>query len=145
MMEAPPPNQPTLPDAPLQSTVAKLLGARGIRSAFETVGIIAILFTLSWPLAVTLLLSAPLLTPVIATLSRRIGAASKASQGASADVSAAASEVVENIRVVKLFAQQQRELQRFGSLLEGAHQLALKVRCLAGCCRGSGWSARHVC
>jgi len=64
----------------LQSTVAKLLGARGIRSAFETTGIIIVLFTLSWPLAVALLVSAPLLTPLIAQLGRRIGLASKASQ-----------------------------------------------------------------
>lgn len=60
--------------------MAKLLGARGIRSAFETTGIIIVLFTLSWPLAVALLVSAPLLTPLIAQLGRRIGTASKASQ-----------------------------------------------------------------
>lgn len=178
--------------------MAKLLGARGIRSAFETTGIILVLFTLSWPLAVALLVSAPLLTPLIAQLGRRIGMASKASQvrreglqvccshdnmllaiestgwgclahsihdasvctlaqliaecaahlrytrvprgsaypklaapscmqAAANDVSSAANEIVENMRVVKLFAQQQRELTRFSGLLEGAHQLSLKV------------------
>jgi ABC-type multidrug transport system fused ATPase/permease subunit len=107
--------------------VSKLLGARGIRSAFETCGIIIVLFTLSWPLAAALLVSAPLLTPLIARLSSAIGTASKASQAASSEVSAAADEVVENMRVVKLFAQQQAELQRFQGLLGTAHQLALKV------------------
>ncbi len=87
---------------------------------------------LSWPLAIALLVSAPLLTPLIAQLSRRIGAASKASQAASNDVSAAADEVVENMRVVKLFAQQTRELQRFQGLLDGAHQLAIKVSARGG-------------
>ena len=116
----------------LQSTVAKLLGARGIRSAFETIGIIIVLFTLSWPLALVLLVSAPLLTPLIAQLSARIGVASKAAQGAAGEVSGAAGEVVENMRVVKLFAQQQRELTRFQGLLDGAHQLALKVGWVAG-------------
>lgn len=82
---------------------------------------------LSWPLAVALLVSAPLLTPLIAQLSRRIGAASKASQAASNDVSAAADEVVENMRVVKLFAQQTRELRRFQGLLDAAHAMAVKV------------------
>lgn len=119
------PHPPTLPT--LQGTVAKLLGARGIRSAFETTGIILVLFALSWQLAVALLVSAPLLTPLIASLGRRIGTASRASQAAANDVSAAASEIVENMRVVKLFAQQQRELARFNGLLEGAHVLALKV------------------
>jgi ABC-type multidrug transport system fused ATPase/permease subunit len=114
--------------------VAKLLGARGIRSAFETCGITIALFCLSWQLAVALLVSAPLLTPVVARLSAAIGAASKASQAAAAEVSAAADEVVENMRVVKLFAQQQRELSRFHGLLDTAHQLALKV----GAC---GWQA----
>lgn len=112
---------------PPQSTVAKLLGARGIRSAFETCGITIALFCLSWQLAVALLVSAPLLTPVVARLSISIGAASKASQAAAAEVAAAADEVVENMRVVKLFAQQQRELSRFHALLDTAHELALKV------------------
>ena len=118
--------------------MAKLLGARGIRSAFETIGIIIVLFTLSWPLAVVLLVSALLLTPLITRLSASIGAASKASQAAAANVSAAADEIVENMRVVKLFAQQQRELRRFDTLLNGAHQLALKVGGRAG---GDGWLA----
>lgn len=66
--------------AALQSTVAKLLGARGVRSAFETVGIIIMLFTLSPLLATVLLVSAPLLTPVILSLTNKIGGASKAAQ-----------------------------------------------------------------
>ncbi|KAL4429394.1 hypothetical protein ABPG77_005168 [Micractinium sp. CCAP 211/92] len=129
----------------LQGTVAKLLGARGIRSAFETIGIILMLLTLSWPLAIALLVSAPLLTPLIAQLSRRIGAASKASQAASNDVSAAADEVVENMRVVKLFAQQTRELQRFQGLLDGAHQLAIKVLNLQGLLDASSRMRNTLC
>lgn len=127
--------------------MAKLLGARGIRSAFETTGIIVVLSTLSWTLALVLLLSAPLLTPVIARLSRQIGAASKASQAAANDVSATASEVVENMRIVKVFAQQQSELSRFDRLLEAAHQLSLKVRarrrvaCGGGPWEGHCWAA----
>ncbi|EFN54142.1 hypothetical protein CHLNCDRAFT_36019 [Chlorella variabilis] len=129
----------------LQSTVAKLLGARGIRSAFETIGIIIVLFTLSWPLAVVLLVSAPLLTPLITRLSASIGAASKASQAAAANVSAAADEIVENMRVVKLFAQQQRELRRFDTLLNGAHQLALKVLRLQAVLDGSSRLRNTLC
>jgi ABC-type multidrug transport system fused ATPase/permease subunit len=111
----------------LQSTVAKLLGARGVRSALEIVGTIVVLFTLSWQLAVVLLLVAPLLTPLVARLSKAIGGASKAAQAASADTSAAAEEIIENMKVVKLFAQQQHELRRFNGLLDRAHELAMKV------------------
>lgn len=63
-----------------QSTIAKLLGARGVRSAFETVGIIIMLFTLSPLLAAVLLVTAPLLTPLVMGLTRRIGGASKTAQ-----------------------------------------------------------------
>jgi hypothetical protein len=63
-----------------QSTIAKILGARGIRSAFETVCIIAMLFHLSPLLAATLLVAAPLLTPLIMRLTERIGGASKTAQ-----------------------------------------------------------------
>ncbi|KAL4458596.1 hypothetical protein ABPG75_013461 [Micractinium tetrahymenae] len=129
----------------LQSTVAKLLGARGIRSAFETIGIILMLLKLSWPLAVALLVAAPLLTSLIAQLSRRIGAASKASQGASNDASAAADEIMENMRVVKLFAQQARELRRFQGLLDGAHGLALKVLQLQGLLDASSRLRNTLC
>ena len=76
----PPPPPGAVPPACLQTTVAKLLGARGLRSAFETVAIIVTLFTLSPLLAATLLVSAPLLTPLIARLTGQIGAASKAAQ-----------------------------------------------------------------
>lgn len=72
----PPPPCPTCS----QSTIAKLLGARGVRSAFETVGIIVMLFALSPLLAATLLVSAPLLTPLIVRLAERIGGASKTAQ-----------------------------------------------------------------
>lgn len=44
------------------------------------------------------------------------------------------------MRVVKLFAQQTRELQRFQGLLDGAHQLAIKVSARGG--RG-GLSTAH--
>ena len=51
-----------------------------MRSAFETLAIIAMLYSLSPLLATTLLVAAPLLTPVTVRLTNQIGAASKQSQ-----------------------------------------------------------------
>ena len=62
------------------STLSKLLGARGVRSAFETLGIVVVLFTLSAKLAAALLFSAPLLQPVVAALTSRIKVASSSAQ-----------------------------------------------------------------
>ena len=119
---------PTYPAVPrLQSTVAKLLGARGLRSAAETLGIVAMLLLLSPPLAATLLLTAPLLTPAIQALSESIRGASSTAAAAAADVSAAADEVIENMRVVRVFGQQGREMARFQGLVAAAHSAALRV------------------
>lgn len=112
---------------PGQSTMAKLLGARGLRSAFETVGIVCMLLHLSPLLAAGLLLTAPLLTPLIGRIGERIRGASAASAAAAAEANTAADEVVENIKIVRIFGQQGRELQRYSGLVEAAHALALRV------------------
>ncbi|GAB4822030.1 hypothetical protein N2152v2_009076 [Parachlorella kessleri] len=116
----------------LQTTVAKLLGARGVRSAFETLAIIAMLYHLSPLLATTLLVAAPLLTPVTVRLTNQIGAASKQSQAAADEVSGTADEFVENIKIVKLFGAEGRELGRFQGLVDKAHGLAKRVVWLQG-------------
>ena len=53
-------------------------------------------------------------------------------QGAAAEVSAASDEVIENIKVVKLFGAEGRELSRFQALADRAHQLASAVVGLQG-------------
>lgn len=53
-------------------------------------------------------------------------------QGAVDDISAAADEVIENIKIVKLFGAEQRELGRFRGLVDKAHALSTQVIGLQG-------------
>eukprot|EP00887_Chlorella_sp_A99_P006421 scaffold3.g6421.t1 len=124
----------------LQSTVAKLLGARGLRSAIDTVGIVVSLFVLCPTLALVLLTVAPLLTPLVQSMSDRIQGESRGAAAAASDATSAADEIIENIKargvrilggrghcVVKVFGQQQRELARFQGLVAAAHAAALRI------------------
>jgi hypothetical protein len=111
----------------LQSTVSRLLGARGLRAILETVGIVAVLLWLSWPLAIALLTAAPLVTPVVAAATARIKGASRQAQEASANASAAADEVVENVRAVRVFGAEGAQFRRYKKLVRAAHRLAQRV------------------
>ena len=111
----------------LQSTVAKLLGARGLRAVLETVGIIGVLAWLSWPLALALLLAAPAVSPLVAAATWRIRGTSREAQVAASAASAAADEIVENIRIVRAFGAENRQLTRFKRLVDAAHVFALRV------------------
>ena len=111
----------------LQSTVAKLLGARGLRAVLETVGIIGVLAWLSWPLALALLLAAPAVSPLVAAATWSIRGTSREAQVAASAASAAADEIVENIRIVRAFGAENRQLTRFKRLVDAAHVFALRV------------------
>lgn len=129
----------------LQSTVAKLLGARGLRAVLETVGIIGVLAWLSWPLAVALLLAAPAVTPLVAAATWRIRGTSREAQVAASAASAAADEIVENIRIVRAFGAEGRQLTRFQRLVDAAHVLALRVVGIQAVLDVSGRARNTLC
>lgn len=85
----------------LQATVTKLLGARGIRSGLETIAIIGVLLYLNWVLALMLLVSAPVLTPLVLSAARSIKFLSADVQEAVGRSAAAAVEIIENQKVIK--------------------------------------------
>lgn len=116
----------------LQATVAKLLGARGVRAAFETIGIIIMLCYLCWPLACALLLTTPLLTPLVSDLSVKIRECSSNAQAAAATTSAAADEIIENARLIKVFGAQSVQNKRYNALADTAGNSAIKVVKLQG-------------
>lgn len=102
----------------LQTTISKLLGARGIRAVLETIGIIAILLHLNWLLALTLLFSAPLLTPLVISVSSRIRKASEEVQEATGQTSSAANEIIENQKIIKVHQSEEQQTKRFADLVD---------------------------
>lgn len=97
----------------LQTTVTKLLGARGIRSGLETVGIICVLLWLNWLLAVILLVSAPILTPLVLSAAKKIAVLSQDVQDAQARTSSAGVEILENQKIIKVNQAEDSQIQRY--------------------------------
>ena len=111
----------------VQSTIARLLGARGLRAILETTGIVLMLAWLSWPLALALLAAAPLVTPVVASATKRIKKESKSAEIANAATSAAADEMIENVKAIRVFGAEEQEVKRYFGLVDVAHKLAKDV------------------
>jgi ABC-type multidrug transport system fused ATPase/permease subunit len=129
----------------LQTTVAKVLGSRGLRSVLETIGVISVLAWLSWPLALVLLLAAPLIGPLVADVTIRIRGASQESQIAAATASAAADEAVENMRIVRAFGAEKRQLERYQKLIDAAYAKAMRVVRLQTVLDVSGRARNALC
>ena len=102
----------------LQATATKLLGARGIRSGLETIAIIGVLLYLNWVLALVLLVSAPVLTPLVLSAARSIKFLSADVQEAVGRSAAAAVEIVENQKVIKANQGEAGQVARYDALIE---------------------------
>lgn len=100
------------------SQVTKLLGARGIRSGLETIAIIGVLLYLNWVLALVLLVSAPVLTPLVLSAAKTIKVLSEDVQETVGDSAAAAVEIIENQRVIKANQGEATQVSRYDRLVE---------------------------
>jgi subfamily B ATP-binding cassette protein MsbA len=98
--------------------VTKLLGARGIRSGLETIAIIGVLLYLNWVLALMLLISAPVLTPLVLSAAKTIKVLSEDVQGAMGNASSAAVEILENQKVIKANQGESMQVARYDGLVE---------------------------
>lgn len=102
----------------LQTTITKLLGARGIRSGLETIGIICVLMWLNWVLALMLLISAPVLTPLVLSAAAKIKHLSENVQASTAQTSSAANEIIENQKIIKVNQAENAQIDRFRGLVD---------------------------
>ena len=110
----------------LQATVTKLLGARGIRSGLETVGIICVLLWLNWVLALMLLISAPILTPVVLSAASRMKMLAQDVQVSTAATSSAAMEILEDQKVIKVNQAEKSQIDRYNSLVDDQSRMNTK-------------------
>jgi ABC-type multidrug transport system fused ATPase/permease subunit len=102
----------------LQATVTKLLGARGIRSGLETIAILGVLLYLHWVLALILLVSAPVLTPLVLSAANSIKILSEDVQEAVGGTAAAAVEMLENQKVIKVLGAEDGQVHRYNGLVD---------------------------
>ncbi len=111
----------------IQSLISTtLLGL--VVNVLTLVGMIAVMFYLSWQFTLIALLVAPALFVVVYSFTRRIKQATRAVRRKEGEVVSVLEEVLSSIRVVKAFAREDYEQQRFEQQSLESVEMALRAR-----------------
>ena len=97
-----------------------------IRSLFQTVGGLILLFITSTKLTIFILIVIPPIALLVAVFGKKVKAVSKATQDALAVSSSVAEESISGIRTVKAFAQEGGEIKRYDEHLQDSFNLSKK-------------------
>ncbi len=96
-----------------------------LRQVITIIGAAALLFWLDWRLTLLILLVVPIITLVMVYLGGRIRVASVGVQDALAEVSSVAEETTRGVRIVKSFARETYEVERFSSIVMRLYHAAM--------------------
>ena len=96
-----------------------------LRQIITIIGAAVLLFWLDWRLTLLILLVVPIITLTMVYLGGRIRAASVAVQDALAEVSSVAEETTRGVRIVKSFARERHEVERFSGTVMKLYQAAM--------------------
>lgn len=96
------------------------------QSAF-VLGLIGLMFYISWQLSVIFLLITPLIAIIVTIVSKRFRKVSKNIQGAMGEVTTAAEQTFNGHKVVVTFSGQQREFERFKKINKNNRQQRMKL------------------
>jgi len=96
------------------------------QSAF-VLGLIGLMFYISWQLSVIFLLITPLIAIIVTIVSKRFRKVSKNIQGAMGEVTTAAEQTFNGHKVVLTFSGQQREFERFAKINKNNRQQRMKL------------------
>jgi len=84
-----------------------------IRDTLTAIGLLALMFWVSWRLSLCFLVVGPIIGLIVASVSRKFRAVSRSIQGSMGEVSHVIQEVVDGSRVIKVFGGQGPETERF--------------------------------
>lgn len=98
-----------------------------IRDGLTIVGLIGLMFYLSWKLSFFILVVGPVIAVLVRYVSERFRRYSTRIQDSMGDVTKVAEEVVTGHRIVKLFGGEQQELQHFETVNEHNRYLNMKL------------------
>jgi len=96
------------------------------QSAF-VIGLIGLMFFISWQLSVIFLLVTPLIAIIVSIVSKRFRKVSKSIQGAMGEVTTAAEQTFNGHKVVLTFGGQKREFARFAKINKHNRQQRMKL------------------
>lgn len=98
-----------------------------VQSAFLAIGLIIVMFVISWQLSLMLLLCAPVVAITVKLSSKRLRNLSHGSQEAMGDISSVTEEAVENYRVVRTFGGEAYEMKKFLKVTKTSMQKEMKI------------------
>ena len=97
-----------------------------LRQVITIVGAIGLLFWLDWRLTLLILIVVPIITLTMVNLGGRIRHASVAVQDALAEVASTAEETTRGVRIVKSFARERYEIDRFSTRVMDLFRAAMR-------------------
>ncbi|MGB3703628.1 MAG: ABC transporter ATP-binding protein [Anaerolineales bacterium] len=109
----------------LQSAITDDLVAL-LRQVITLIGAAVLLFWLDWRLTLIILLGVPFITLTMVWLGRKIRRESKAVQDALAKSASVVEETVAGVRIVKSFARERYEIDRFSSAVDEIYTAAIR-------------------
>ena len=89
-----------------------------VRDTLTAIGLLSLMFWVSWRLSLCFLLIGPIIGLIVARVSRKFRAVSRSIQGSMGDVSHVIQEAVDGSRVIKIFGGQASESARFAQANE---------------------------
>lgn len=98
-----------------------------LRDSMLAIGLLIVMFTISWQLSLACLLSTPFVAWIVSACSKRLRAISHRVQGSIGSVTHIAEESIKGQRVVRLFNGIKRELERFNEATRHNRNQELKI------------------
>lgn len=128
----------------LQTSVADLIGQRGVRSVLEVLGAMLMIATRNPLLALVSFLVSPVLSRLLKLIVTRASILSYERQVAAAKAADFATERLQYVTTVQVFAQEERETQSYSFLIDRGVKLAKKLALFQGAVEGGGRLAVNV-
>lgn len=98
-----------------------------VQSLFLVIGLLAVMFYISWHLSVFFLITTPLVAVLVSVISKRTRRVSHAAQRSMGEVTEIAEESIEGYRVVRVFGGSTYETIKFNKATELSRQRDMKI------------------
>jgi subfamily B ATP-binding cassette protein MsbA len=97
------------------------------RDSLYVAGLLAWMFWINWQMTVVAMVSGPFIAWIVVRVRGRLRAMNRRVQESMGDIHHALGEVIHGHRIVKLFAGQQQEQERFGAIINANRRFSMKA------------------